>query len=158
MADTILDQQNGAMTTSADLSWIGITKEQQGILETRHFIGNNGWDHNGQTDKMMPRLLECAVTVDLSLARIKEAMAAVGHSRNELPAGYVGPVDVLSAKVLGTIAFAFGLVFITTSVVRFIRPDLDVVLAIVNTALGIFWLGAGIWLWRFALRKAKRDR
>jgi len=67
-------------------------------------------------------------------------------------------VDVLSAKVLGTIALAFGLVFMTTSIVRFIRPDLDVVLAVVNTALGIFWLGAGIWLWRFALRKAKRGR
>jgi uncharacterized membrane protein len=67
-------------------------------------------------------------------------------------------VDVMSAKVLGSIALAFGLVFITTSIVRFIRPDLDVVLAVLNIALGIFWLGAGIGLWRFALRKAKRSR
>lgn len=37
-------------------------------------------------------------------------------------------MDVLSAKVLGSIA------------------------------LGLFWLGAGAWLWRFALRKAKRGR
>jgi len=33
---------------------------------------------------MMPRLLERPAAADLSLARIKEAMAAVGHSRNEL--------------------------------------------------------------------------
>ena len=33
---------------------------------------------------MMPRLLERAAAAELSLARIKEAMAAVGHSRNEL--------------------------------------------------------------------------
>jgi len=64
----------------------------------------------------------------------------------------------MSARVLGSIALAFGLVFITTSIVRFIRPDLDVVLAVLNTALGIFWLGAGIGLWRFALRKAKRGQ
>lgn len=67
-------------------------------------------------------------------------------------------MDVMSAKVLGSIALAFGLVFITTSMVRFIRPDLDVVLAVLNTALGIFWLGAGIGLWRFPLRKAKRGQ
>ncbi|MBO9042676.1 hypothetical protein [Curtobacterium flaccumfaciens] len=67
-------------------------------------------------------------------------------------------MDVMSAKVLGSIALAFGLVFITTSIVRFIRPDVDVVLAVLNTALGIFWLGAGIGLWRFALRKAKRGQ
>ncbi|PZE40612.1 hypothetical protein DEJ21_01210 [Curtobacterium sp. MCSS17_006] len=67
-------------------------------------------------------------------------------------------MDVMSAKVLGSIALAFGLVFITTSIVRFIRPDLDVVLAVLNTVLGIVWLGAGIGLWRFALRKAKRGQ
>jgi len=67
-------------------------------------------------------------------------------------------MDVLSAKVLGTIALAFGLVFIATSIIRLTRPDLDVLLVILNTALGLFWLGAGAWLWRFALRKAKRGR
>ena len=67
-------------------------------------------------------------------------------------------MDVLSAKVLGSIALAFGLVFVTTSIVRLTRPDLDVILVILNTALGLFWLGAGIWLWRFALRKAKHGR
>ena len=67
-------------------------------------------------------------------------------------------MDVLSAKVLGSIALAFGLVFVATSIVRLTRPDLDVLLVILNTVLGLFWLGAGGWLWRFALRKAKRGR
>jgi hypothetical protein len=67
-------------------------------------------------------------------------------------------MDVLSAKVLGSIALAFGLVFVATSVIRFTRTDLDVLLMILNTVLGLFWLGAGAWLWRFALWKAKRGR
>ncbi|PZF32078.1 hypothetical protein [Curtobacterium sp. MCPF17_051] len=67
-------------------------------------------------------------------------------------------MDVLSAKVLGTIALAFGLVFTATSIIRLTRPDLDVLLVILNIALGLFWLGAGAGLWRFALRKAKRGR
>jgi len=33
---------------------------------------------------MMPRLLDRAAAEDLSLARIKEAMLAVGHTRNAL--------------------------------------------------------------------------
>ena len=68
----------------ADLFWIGFTQEQHEVLETLHLIGNNGWDRNGQSDEMMPRLLAQAAAADLSLARIREAMAAVGHSRNEL--------------------------------------------------------------------------
>ncbi len=67
-------------------------------------------------------------------------------------------MDVLSAKVQGSIALAFGLVFVATSIVRLTRPDLDVILVILNTALGFLWLGVGVWLWRFALRKAKHGR
>ena len=48
--------------------------------------------------------------------------------------------------------------FVATSIIRLTRPDLDVLLVILNTVLGLFWLGAGAWLWRFALRKAKRGR
>ncbi|MBT1633278.1 hypothetical protein [Curtobacterium flaccumfaciens] len=68
----------------AELSWIGFTAEQHDLLETLHFIGNNGWDRNGQTDEMMPRLLERAAALDLPLARIKEAMSAVGYSGHAL--------------------------------------------------------------------------
>jgi hypothetical protein len=68
----------------ATFSWFGYTKEQHELLETIHFIGNNGWDRNGQSDVMMPALLERAAGASLSLARIKEAMAAAGHSRESL--------------------------------------------------------------------------
>ncbi|MDJ0336585.1 hypothetical protein QMG83_15255 [Salinibacterium sp. G-O1] len=69
---------------AANFSWIGFTAEQHDLLETLHFIGNNGWDRNGQTEEMMPRLLERAAAEKLSLSRIKEAMSAVGHLREEL--------------------------------------------------------------------------
>ena len=67
-------------------------------------------------------------------------------------------MDVVSAKVLGTGAFVFGLIFITTSAVRLSRADLDIVLVLLNGALGILLLYAGVRLWRFALRGAKHDR
>lgn len=61
-------------------------------------------------------------------------------------------------RCVGTVALVFGLVFVTTSVIRFTRPNLDVVLAVLNAALGASWLGAGIWLWRLALRKTTCGR
>lgn len=67
-------------------------------------------------------------------------------------------MDVVSAKVLGTSALVFGLIFIVTSAVRLFRPDLDVVLVIPNTALGILLLYAGVRRWRFARRGATRDQ
>jgi hypothetical protein len=51
-------------------------------------------------------------------------------------------MDVVSAKVLGTGAFVFGLIFITTSAVRLSRADLDIVLVLLNSALGILLLFA----------------
>jgi uncharacterized membrane protein len=67
-------------------------------------------------------------------------------------------VDVVSAKVLGSTALVFGVVFVATSVVRLTRPDVDLLLVLLNTALGILWLGAGVWLWRFGLRKSDGGR
>ncbi len=67
-------------------------------------------------------------------------------------------MDVVSAKVLGSVALVFGVVFISTSIVRLTRPDVDLLLVLLNTALGVLWLGAGIWLWRLGLRKSKGDR
>jgi uncharacterized membrane protein len=67
-------------------------------------------------------------------------------------------MDVVSAKVLGSIALVFGVTFVTTSVVRLTRPDVDLLLVLLNLALGILWIGAGVWLWRFGLRKSKGDR
>jgi len=67
-------------------------------------------------------------------------------------------MDVVSAKVLGSIALVFGVVFVSTSIVRLTRSDVDLLLVLLNTALGILWLGAGFWLWRFGLRNSKGDR
>lgn len=67
-------------------------------------------------------------------------------------------MDLVSAKVLGSIALVFGVVFVATSVVRLTRPEVDLLLALLNAALGILWLCAGVWLWRFALRKSSDGR
>lgn len=67
-------------------------------------------------------------------------------------------MDGVSAKVLGSVALVFGIVFVSTSIMRFTRSDGDLLLVLLNTALGVLWLGAGIWLWRFGLRKSKGDQ
>jgi uncharacterized membrane protein len=67
-------------------------------------------------------------------------------------------MDAVSAKVLGSIALVFGVVFVSTSVVRLTRADVDLLLVLLNTALGILWLGAGAWLWRFGLRDSDGGR
>jgi uncharacterized membrane protein len=71
-------------------------------------------------------------------------------------------MDTGSAKVLGSIALVFGVVFVSTSVVRLTRPEVDLLLVLLNMALGILWVGAGagagVRLWRFELRKPKDDR
>lgn len=54
-------------------------------------------------------------------------------------------MDVVSAKVLGSITLVFGVVFVSTSIVRLTRPDPDLALVLVSSALGVLWLGAGIW-------------
>jgi threonine/homoserine/homoserine lactone efflux protein len=67
-------------------------------------------------------------------------------------------MDTVSAKVLGTGAIVFGLIFIVTSIARFTRPDLDVLLVILNIVFGALLLYTGSRLWRSALRGANRDR
>ncbi|QWS33247.1 hypothetical protein [Curtobacterium aetherium] len=65
-------------------------------------------------------------------------------------------MDSVSAKVVGTIGLVFGTVFLATSVVRLVRPEPDLVLVVLNVALGILWLGTGTWFWRFGLRRTKQ--
>ncbi|MBF4602683.1 MULTISPECIES: hypothetical protein [unclassified Curtobacterium] len=67
-------------------------------------------------------------------------------------------MDVVSAKVLGTLALLGGAVFVVTSVVRIVRADSDVALILLNALYGILLLIVGVMLWRFARRSAKRDR
>ena len=61
-----------------------VTLCKHDLLGTLHTIGNNGWGRNGQTDEMMPRLLDRAAAEELSLARINETMSAAGNTRNAL--------------------------------------------------------------------------
>ncbi|OII11484.1 hypothetical protein BIU97_06225 [Curtobacterium sp. MCBA15_009] len=65
-------------------------------------------------------------------------------------------MDTVSAKVLGTGAIVLGLVFVVTSVVRLWRPDVDVLLVVLNAALGVLLLVVGVRLWRRALRGRQR--
>jgi chromate transport protein ChrA len=67
-------------------------------------------------------------------------------------------VDVVSAKVLGAAAIMSGLFFVATSIVRLSRPDLDVLLVVLNIVLGALVLATGFRLWRSALRRTKRRR
>ncbi|WP_248703692.1 hypothetical protein [Curtobacterium sp. MWU13-2055] len=67
-------------------------------------------------------------------------------------------MDVVSAKVLGTLALLGGAVFVVTSVVRIVRADSDVALILLNALYGILLLIVGVMSWRFAHRSAKRDR
>ncbi|MFJ4222291.1 hypothetical protein [Curtobacterium luteum] len=67
-------------------------------------------------------------------------------------------MDVVTAKVLGTGALFFGLIFVVTSIVRLTRPDLDVLLVVLNIAFGALLLVTGFRLWRFALRGARSNR
>lgn len=55
--------------TPGTLSRICFTTEPLHFLETLHFIGDSGWDCNGQAEEMMQGLLEHAASEDLSLAR-----------------------------------------------------------------------------------------
>lgn len=66
-------------------------------------------------------------------------------------------MDVASAKVLESISLVFGVVFVSMSIVRLTRSDVDLLL-VLNSAPGILWLGAGSGLWRLGLRKSKGDR
>ena len=67
-------------------------------------------------------------------------------------------MDLVSAKVLGTAAIVSGLFSIATSIVRLGRPDLDMLLVVLNVVLGALLLATGFRLWRSALRRTNRRR
>jgi len=67
-----------------NFTWLGFTKEQVGLLSFLDHLGNNAWDRNGQTEGLMPGLLGRFEQAGVSLAQIKEAMAAIGYSKDAL--------------------------------------------------------------------------
>ncbi|OIH95538.1 hypothetical protein [Curtobacterium sp. MCBA15_001] len=66
-------------------------------------------------------------------------------------------MDVVSQRVLGTLALVGGVVFVSTSVLRVFRPEVDWLLVVLNTLYGILLVAAGVLLWRSALRRSRRD-
>ena len=67
-----------------NFAWIGFTPEQTDLLEFLDHLGNNGWDRNGQTDELMPKLMQQFADAGVSVARVKEAMAAIGYGSDAL--------------------------------------------------------------------------
>jgi len=62
-----------------NVSWVGFTTEQAKLLEFLDFLGNNGWDRNGQTDEALPNLLKKFEDLGVPMARVKEAMRSIGY-------------------------------------------------------------------------------
>lgn len=65
-----------------NFQWIGFTDEQVKLLDFIDFVGNNGWDRNGQTDALMPNLLSNCADAGLTLRQILDAMLGIGYNRN----------------------------------------------------------------------------
>lgn len=65
-------------------SWTGFTEEQAELLDTLDYVGNNGWDRNGQTDELMPNLLAQFEEAGLSMTDVKSAMRRIGYDDRTL--------------------------------------------------------------------------
>jgi hypothetical protein len=65
-------------------SWQGFTPGEAALLDRLDFYGNNGWSRNPQSETVMPDLLAECEHAGLSLGRVKEAMAAIGYSKDAL--------------------------------------------------------------------------
>lgn len=62
-------------------SWQGFTPTEAELLDRLDYYGNNGWSRNPQSEALMPGLLDDCEQAGLSLARVKEAMAAIGYGK-----------------------------------------------------------------------------
>ncbi len=67
-----------------NVSWLGFTKEQAELLDFLDYIGNNGWDRNGQTEELMPNVLAQVEQAGLTLAQVKEALKSIGYDSRTL--------------------------------------------------------------------------
>ena len=62
-----------------NVAWVGFTEQQTELLDFLDHLGNNGWARNSQTDEVMPKVLADCEAAELSVDRIKIAMASVGY-------------------------------------------------------------------------------
>jgi hypothetical protein len=68
----------------AGFEWNGFTSDQTELLDFLDHLGNNGWARNGQTEEVMPKLMQKFADAGISLARVKEAMAEIGYDKDDL--------------------------------------------------------------------------
>lgn len=64
-----------------NFEWFGFNREQRELLDDIDYLGNNGWDRNGQADEMMPKLLKKAADEGLSIRAIVDAMQSIGYDK-----------------------------------------------------------------------------
>ena len=67
-----------------NFTWLGFTPDEVRQLEFLDHLGNNGCDRNGQTDEIMPKVMQGFADSGVTLGRVKAAMAAVGYDRADL--------------------------------------------------------------------------
>ena len=67
-----------------DHSWLGFTEEQAKLLDFLDHLGNNGWARNGQSEEIMPTLVGDLGRAGLTVDRVKDAMASIGYSKDDL--------------------------------------------------------------------------
>ena len=59
--------------------WLGLTDEQARKLDFLDHLGNNGWARNPQSEAILPTLLGELDAMGLPLAKVIEAMSAIGY-------------------------------------------------------------------------------
>ncbi len=67
-----------------NLAWLGFSKEQSELLDFIDFVGNNGWDRNGQTETLMPNVLREVQEAGLTVEQVKDAMRSIGYGEQAL--------------------------------------------------------------------------
>lgn len=68
----------------ANFQWLGFTEDQVALLDHLDFIGNNSWSRTGQTEAMMPKLLQHLADAGVSIDETVAAMDAIGYSKRAL--------------------------------------------------------------------------
>ena len=74
----------GVTRKPPNVEWLGFTKEQADLLDFLDFVGNNGWDRNGQSEALMPGLLARCWDAGLTMHDVQRAMESIGYSRGAL--------------------------------------------------------------------------
>jgi hypothetical protein len=74
----------GVARKPPNFQWLGITDEQVELLNFLDHLGNNGWDRNGQSEALMPKVLADVEASGMTLEQVKQAMSDVGYGKDDL--------------------------------------------------------------------------